>query len=188
VLKAFRENRVGVSKEAIYDPVKVRSAVRVIKELLAARGRPNATIEIKTEEVSKTSTAVTFEKMKRNGFVLLRSNSKVIRSSAMATPRPDEVCQEAGLITRFKSEDILDRKKLDEDLRRVTFYMRSKGYLQARTGDPKVEGLGEKTTGFRSLALISSTDEGLKVTIPVLRDGFTSSRSENEVIQYFPSK
>src|SRR6266851_5140122 len=60
VLKTFRERRVGVSKEALYDPVKVRNAVRVIKELLAARGRPNATIEIKTEEVSKTSTAVTF--------------------------------------------------------------------------------------------------------------------------------
>ncbi|MDQ3820722.1 MAG: hypothetical protein M3362_23975, partial [Acidobacteriota bacterium] len=43
VLKAFRERRVGVSKEAIYDPVKVQNAVRVLKELLAARGHPNAT-------------------------------------------------------------------------------------------------------------------------------------------------
>ena len=37
VLKAFRERRVGVSKESIYDPVKVRNAIRVLKELLAAR-------------------------------------------------------------------------------------------------------------------------------------------------------
>ncbi|MGH9880977.1 MAG: POTRA domain-containing protein, partial [Pyrinomonadaceae bacterium] len=29
VLKTFRERRVGVSKESIYDPVKVRNAVRV---------------------------------------------------------------------------------------------------------------------------------------------------------------
>ena len=36
VLKAFRERRVGVSKESIYDPVKVRNAIRVLKELLAA--------------------------------------------------------------------------------------------------------------------------------------------------------
>ena len=35
VLKAFRERRVGVSKESIYDPVKVRNAMRVIKELLS---------------------------------------------------------------------------------------------------------------------------------------------------------
>src|SRR5467141_1058416 len=52
VLKAFRERRVGVSKESIYDPVKVRNAIRVLKELLAARGHPNATIEEKRDQVS----------------------------------------------------------------------------------------------------------------------------------------
>src|SRR5881396_2487812 len=60
VLKAFRERRVGVSKESIYDPVKARNAIRVLKELLAARGHPNATIEQRREEVSNTSTALTF--------------------------------------------------------------------------------------------------------------------------------
>src|SRR5256885_7035627 len=49
VLKAFRENRIGISKEAIYDPVKTRNAIRIIKELLAAKGHPNATIEIREE-------------------------------------------------------------------------------------------------------------------------------------------
>src|SRR5512132_3514654 len=60
VLKAFRDRRVGVSKESIYDPVKARNAIRVLKELLAARGHPNATIEERTEEVSATSLAITF--------------------------------------------------------------------------------------------------------------------------------
>src|SRR5215813_1453930 len=61
VLKAFRERRVGVSKEAILDPVKVRNAVRVLKELLASHGHPNANIEIRQDEVSATSTALTFD-------------------------------------------------------------------------------------------------------------------------------
>src|SRR4051812_23629408 len=47
VLKAFRERRVGVSKEAIYDPSKSNNAVRVLKELLASKGHPNATIEVR---------------------------------------------------------------------------------------------------------------------------------------------
>src|SRR5688572_17297857 len=42
VLKAFRERRVGISKESIFDPVKSRNAVRVLKELLAGSGHPNA--------------------------------------------------------------------------------------------------------------------------------------------------
>src|SRR5215208_2736767 len=61
VLKAFRERRVGVSKESTYDPVKVLNARRVIKELLSAAGHPNATVEPRTEEVSATSLAITFD-------------------------------------------------------------------------------------------------------------------------------
>src|SRR5688572_27873448 len=60
VLKAFRERRVGVAKENVYDPVKVRNAMRVIKEMLSASGYPNATVEEETEEVSATSLAITF--------------------------------------------------------------------------------------------------------------------------------
>src|SRR5687768_1978518 len=61
VLKAFRERRVGVAKENIYDPVKVRTAQRVIKELLSESGHPNAVVEVETEEVSATSLAVNFK-------------------------------------------------------------------------------------------------------------------------------
>src|SRR5215208_4970504 len=61
VLKAFREQRVGISKEAVYDPVKARNATRILRELLASKGFPNATVNIKEEEVSATSIALTFE-------------------------------------------------------------------------------------------------------------------------------
>ena len=61
VLKAFREQRVGISKESIYDPVKARAGTRVLRELLASKGFPNAKVNVKEEEVSATSTAITFE-------------------------------------------------------------------------------------------------------------------------------
>src|ERR1041384_4484227 len=60
VIKAFREQRVGVSKESVYDPVKINNAKRVLKELLSEHGHPNATIDANIEEVSATSVAVTF--------------------------------------------------------------------------------------------------------------------------------
>jgi outer membrane protein insertion porin family len=61
VLKAFREKSVGVSKEATFDPVKVNNGVRVIKELLAEHGHPNATVTPDSEEISQTSVALTFD-------------------------------------------------------------------------------------------------------------------------------
>ncbi|MGH9915326.1 MAG: BamA/OMP85 family outer membrane protein, partial [Pyrinomonadaceae bacterium] len=170
VLKAFRENRIGVSKEAVFDPVKVKNATRVIKELLSARGHPNAKIEDRKEEVSSSSLALTFvvdegdrvrvDEIKFTGNEHFKEGQ--LRNSM-------KYVKETGLIPRFKSSDILDREKLEQDLHLVGNFMRAKGYLQARTGEPKIESLGEKTTGFFiPLPLLSSKDEALRVTVPVV--------------------
>src|SRR6266536_2681154 len=119
VLKAFREKRVGVSKESIYDPVKVRNAIRVLKELLAAHGHPNATIEERRDEVSATSIAVTFDIKEGDRVrvveVQFEGNTNFSDGKLRGAMK---YVKEAGLITRFKGQDILDREKLDVDLRR----------------------------------------------------------------------
>ncbi len=171
VLKAFRERRVGVSKESIYDPVKVRAAVRTIKELLSASGHPNATVTEKIEEVSATSIAITFDidEGDRVRVVDIQFEGNTVFSDGQLRGSMKYV-KEAGLITRFKGSDILDREKLDVDLRLVDNYMRSKGYLQARHGEPRIEGVGRRRTGFPilPLPLLSSVDEGLRVTVPIV--------------------
>jgi len=154
VLKTFRERRVGVSKEAIEDPVKVKNATRVLKELLAAKGHPNATVNVNRETVSATSIAITFE-VEEGPRVRIAEihfeGSKVFKSGTLRSQM--KYVTEAGLIARFKDTDILDRAKLDYDLHRVDNYMRSKGYLQARHGEPRIEGLGPRRTGFPILPL-----------------------------------
>ncbi|HEY0324244.1 MAG TPA: outer membrane protein assembly factor BamA [Pyrinomonadaceae bacterium] len=169
VLKAFRERRVGFSKEAIFDPAKQNNAVRVLKELLASKGHPNAAIEVRTDEISQTSIGVTFVinegdrvRVAEIDFV----GNQVFKDGSLRSQM--KYVTETGLIARFKSTDILDREKLDVDLRLVQQYMASKGYLQARTGEPTVEGLGRRRTGFFvPLPFISSTDEVLRLTVPV---------------------
>jgi outer membrane protein insertion porin family len=171
VLKAFRERRVGISKESIYDPVKARNAIRVLKELLASKGHPNATIEERSDVVSATSTALTFQinEGDRVRVVEIQFEGNQIFSDGKLRGAMKYV-KEAGLITRFKGQDILDREKLEYDLRNVDNYMRSKGYLQARHGEPRVEGVGKRRTGMPilPLPLLSSVDEGLRVTVPIV--------------------
>jgi outer membrane protein insertion porin family len=171
VLKTFRERRVGVSKEAIYDPVKVRNAVRVLKELLAAKGHPNATIAEGRENVSTTSVAITFQVTEGPRVRVAEiqfEGSKVFKSSKLRDQM--KYVKEAGLISRFKDMDILDRQKLDYDLHQVDNYMKSKGYLQARHGEPVITGLGPRRTGFPILPLpfLSSVDDTLKITVPII--------------------
>ena len=171
ILKAFRERRVGVSKESVYDPVKVRNAIRVMKELLAENGHPNATVEERTEEVSATSLAITFHVVEgdRVRVVEIQFEGNQVFSDGQLRGAMKYV-KEAGLITRFKGSDILHREKLEYDLHAVDNYMRSKGYLQARHGEPRVESIGPRRTGFPVLPLpfLSSVDEGLRITIPIV--------------------
>jgi len=171
VLKTFRERRVGISKEAILDPVKLKNAERVLKELLSAKGHPNAVVTGSVEEVSRTSSAITFvvnEGARVRVAEIRFEGSKAFKSGELRGQM--KYVREAGLISRFRDQDILDRQKLDYDLHLVDNYMKSKGYLQARHGEPRIEGLGKKRTGFPILPLpfISSVDDTLRITVPII--------------------
>ncbi|HEX8370353.1 MAG TPA: outer membrane protein assembly factor BamA [Pyrinomonadaceae bacterium] len=174
ILKQFREQRVGISKEAVFDPVKVNAAKRVIRELLAAKGFPNATITEKVEEVSATSVAVTFDvdQGRRSRIVDIQfEGNEIFKDSELRGAL--QLVRETGLISRFQGQDILDLRKLQYDLQKnVREYMFSKGYFQARIGEPQVEGLGVKRTDFiplitLPLPLISSKDDTLRIIVPV---------------------
>ena len=174
ILKAFREQRVGISKESVYDPVKARGGVRILRELLASKGYPNAKINIKEEEVSATSIALTFEVEQGNRSRIIEidfEGNEHFKDSELRAQLT--LVQETGLISRFKGQDILDLRKLQYDLgKNVLAYMRSKGYFQARLGEPEVVGLGVKRTDFiplitLPLPLLSSKDDTLKIIVPV---------------------
>lgn len=172
ILKAFREQRIGISKEAVFDPVKTQRATRVLRELLSARGFPNAKVTVDTEEVSATSTAVTFniDQGERSRLVDLEfEGNEIFKDGELRSQL--KLTKETGLfnLSRFTGTDILDRQKLQYDLEKnVRPYMQSKGYLTARFGEPVIEGLGQRRTGFfLPIPLLSSKDDALKVTIPV---------------------
>ena len=174
VLKEFREKRSGISKEAIYDPVKARLASRLLRELLARKGFPNAEIEIVEEEVSATSIALTFNVDQGNRARIVDIDFTGNENFSDGELRGAmQFVKETGLISRFQGQDILDMEKLEYDLQRnVRSYMFSKGYFQARIGEPEVVGLGERRTSFLPLLkiplpLISSVDDTLRIIVPV---------------------
>ncbi|MGI8849942.1 MAG: outer membrane protein assembly factor BamA, partial [Pyrinomonadaceae bacterium] len=174
ILKAFREQRVGISKEAVYDPAKAKNATRILRELFASKGYPNAKIDVADEEVSATSVAVTFniEEGYRSRIVDIEfEGNEVFKDGELRGQL--QLVKETGLISRFQGQDILDLRKLQYDLQKnVRSYMFSKGYFQARIGEPQVVGLGVRRTDFiplitLPLPLISSKDDTLRIIVPV---------------------
>lgn len=174
ILKAFREQRVGISKEAIFNPVNVAKANRVIRELLASKGFPNAKIETKEEEISAISISLTFIVEQGNRSRIIEIDFEGNENFSDGELRGAlELVKRTGLISRFKGQDILDLRKLQYDLQKnVREYMSSRGYFRAQIGEPKVEGLGYKRTSILPLLtiplpLLSSKDDTLKIVVPV---------------------
>ncbi len=174
ILKEFREKRVGISKEAVYDPVKARNATRILREMLASKGFPNAKVTVQEDEVSATSIAVTFniEQGNRSRIIDIEfEGNEKFKDGELRNALT--LVKETGIITRFKGQDILDLRKLQYDLQKnVRAYMFSKGYFQARIGEPQVVGLGYKRTGLPiiksfPIPILTSKDDTLKIIVPV---------------------
>jgi hypothetical protein len=60
ILDALLKENIDVRKGAVYDPVKVKSAVRVIRNLLQSNGQENANVEARTENITATTRVLTF--------------------------------------------------------------------------------------------------------------------------------
>jgi outer membrane protein insertion porin family len=59
VIQALRENKVNLAKGEVYNPVKIRAAIRVIREFLASRGWSNADVTVH-EEIGGTYASIEF--------------------------------------------------------------------------------------------------------------------------------
>ena len=104
ILKAFREQRVGISKEAIYDPVKARNAKRVLRvKCLPLKAILMQKLRLSEEVVSAISIALTFDIDKGNRSRIVKiefEGNKFFKDGELR--KQLQLVQETGLISRFK--------------------------------------------------------------------------------------
>src|SRR5262245_43440054 len=60
ILEQFRDQKIDIRQDVPYDPVRLRRAQSIIERMLAERGHPNATVEVRTENSPPNFKAVTF--------------------------------------------------------------------------------------------------------------------------------
>jgi len=166
LLEEFRKRQVGLSKESQYDPVKVRRAAAVIKEMLANEGRPEAKVDPVVEEISATAVGLTFNIDEGPRFRIADiefEGNEVFSDSHLR--KNMKLVKEVGLFTTFTSKDIYHKEKLDADLQRLrALVYADAGYLQARFGEPRVEDVGRVGNW---LPIVGHKGQGLKIVIPI---------------------
>ncbi len=170
ILTRWKERRTQVGKESQLDPAKANAAKNVLRELLAEKGRPEAKVEIEVEEISATAVALIFDieegprvRVKEIVFEVDRDvfSQKRLRGAM-------KLVKESGLISTFSSKDVYHPGKLADDLEMVRFYLGTRGYLQAKYGEPKIEPAGIVTGGLPiPIPGLQKKGPGLRITIPI---------------------
>jgi outer membrane protein insertion porin family len=170
ILTKFKERHTQVSKESQLDPAKANAAKNVLRDLLAEKGRPEAKVEVEVEEISATAVALIFDieegprvRVKDIVFEVDRDlfSQKRLRGAM-------KLVKEAGLISTFSSKDVYFADKLEYDLEQVRFFLGTKGYLQCKIGDPKVEPAGKVSGGIPiPIPGLHKEGPGLRITVPV---------------------
>lgn len=169
ILDRFRERRVGLSVESMFDPNRLQRARIVLQELLAERGRQFATVTPDIQQLPPNSLAITMEvdegpKVKV-GKIDIEGNTvfsdRLVRRN-MRFSKPTGIPHSIFLESLFPKT--YDSTKLDIDATLVQQFYQKNGYFGARVEDPTVE-LSEQGDGRFRLPLIHSNKPGKRANI-----------------------
>ncbi len=143
ILDRFKERRVGLTVESMYEPNKVQRAKVVLQEFLAERGRQFAEVEPELRRIPPASLEVTFRVKEgpkvKVGKIDIEGNRAfsdraVIR--AMKNLRPIGIPRSILFESLFAKA--YDLSKLEEDKDRVRNFYQERGYFTAKALEHKV--------------------------------------------------
>lgn len=187
ILDRFKERRVGLQVESQYDPNRVQRAAVVLKEYLAERGRPFATVEPVLRQVPPSSLEITFRveegtKVKVGNIEIAGNkvfSDRAVRR-AMRNLRPVGVPHSIFLENLFAKA--YDSTKLEQDQDMIRNFYQEKGYFKARVIDRKIETRDVGGKGFR-IPLFYPNKPGKRadITLTLEEDQLTRLRNINFV-------
>jgi outer membrane protein insertion porin family len=168
ILEAFKKEKIPLSIDSEYDPVIVKRAEVIIKEMLSGHGRQFATIRARTRNIPPESVALTFivnegpkVKVGKINFVgnTVFPNRKLVEAMKLSRP--------IGLPPWFYIfHKTYDHDKVMYDLSKVRDLYQDHGYFFALPEEPKVK---MRNTSHRWPFFFWSWGHGKRVdiTIPI---------------------
>jgi len=166
ILDQFKERKVGIVQDSVYEPAKVRAAERALKELMMQNGRPLGTVHTEVENVPPNSVRLKFimdEGPKvRIGDIRFVGN-KIFSDEELKGAL--KLTKERGPISIFKGTDKYYPDKLQYDIEQnLRTYYQERGYLHVQVGDP-LSRIFEGPRGY--IPMLRKTREQFLVEIPI---------------------
>ena len=174
ILDRFKERKVGLTVESLFDPTRIKKAEVVLKELLGEHGRQFAKVTPQYERIAASNAVILVFKVEEGPKVKVGrikftgnhafSDRKLVR--AMRHDRPYAIPLYFWYIPVLTKT--YDREKLNEDLEvGVRGLYQDNGYFKVVVKDPVLENID--TTGFRMGVPVAGRSHGkaVNITIPI---------------------
>ncbi len=168
VMEAFQKQKVGLTMDSQYDPVVIKRAEVVLKELLAGHGRQFATVIHRTRNIPPDSVALTF--IVNEGPKVKVGNIRFTGNTVF----PNRTLVHAMKLSRpggfppwfYWFHKTYDHDKVLYDLEKVRELYQNHGYFYALPEEPKVK---MRNTAHRWPFFFWSWGHGkaVDITIPV---------------------
>ena len=170
ILDRFKKAKVAISVESQYDPTKIKRAEVVLKELLAEHGHQFATIRTEIKTIPPAAVALTFNVKEgptvKVGKIEFEGNNSVndrTLRAAMKNLKPIGIPH--SIILENLLAKTFDASKLDEDVSRVQYAYKDRGYFKALTTEPTTHV--RDAGGINIFTLRPSTGKRIDIVIPV---------------------
>lgn len=149
VLKLLREKRVALTQDRLFDRGVLENAVAALKELFWSHGYEQVIIEARVDDQPGSITFLVGEGPRSQIAEIVFEGNRIFSSQDLATRMRE-------YLNRYdSSKNGYDAEILDYCMHRLSIFVRSKGYLQAKFGEPN------KKFTDRGLIITINIDEGV---------------------------
>jgi len=147
-------NGLAIHSGAVLDPARVQTTIRNLKDIYQRKGYLDAKISYRTVPGASHTAILVFDVIE--GPVVEISSVKFVGNEHFSNGdlRAVMATRPHNLLSFVFGTGILDQKKLQEDLDRLTAFYYDHGYLNVRVSEPVVERRGD------SLYVTINIDEG----------------------------
>ena len=166
ILDHFKERKVGITVDSVYEPSKARAAERALRDLLLQNGKPLGTVRTELEDVPPSSVRIRFviDEGPKVRIGDIRFVGKTVFPES-DLKRALKLTKERGLMTVFKGTDKYHREKLEYDIEtNLRAFYHEHGYMQAQIGEPLTR-IFEGPRG--NIPMFRKTKEQFLVEIPI---------------------
>ncbi|MDI9613468.1 MAG: outer membrane protein assembly factor BamA [Acidobacteriota bacterium] len=166
ILEVYKEKKLGFTVDSQYDPVKIKMAERVLRDLLLQNGKPLGTVRSEVENIPPYSVRVRFTVDEganvRIGQIRFTGH-KVFSDKTLKNAL--SLTKERNVFTIFKGTDKYHREKLEYDIEtNLKAFYKQHGYMQVQVGTPIVR-IFEGPRGV--IPMLRKTREQFFIEIPI---------------------